>query len=219
MEDAPQASQEFFFSIAVNRLDANVRRGACIKAIGIVTPHRFFRAFEPLMQAALEECFQELLLPSATPSPSKHQAAAAGDTADLDSSAEGKEDENPTTTTSSSDDRERALASNEEAVARLLRRLNSTTIAANGTGDGASEVDGAPTSVPVLYVMRRRPRPRTPGLQPCSCGKRVSHFASHPQCLLLCPALAGRARRARTAQVSARSPKDAEAQGFDRGPS
>eukprot|EP00750_Incisomonas_marina_P033604 INCI9910.5.p1 GENE.INCI9910.5~~INCI9910.5.p1 ORF type:complete len:730 (+),score=110.56 INCI9910.5:446-2635(+) len=144
VEDVPQASQEFFFSIAVNRLDANVRRGACIKAIGIVTTHRFFRAFEPLMQSALDECFQELLLPSATPSPSKHQAESNAD-------AEGAEHKEEESYPTSSEERKRALASNEEAVARLLRKLNSTTIAADGTGDGASDAEGAPTSVPVLY--------------------------------------------------------------------
>ena len=194
VEDVPQASQEFFFSIAVNRLDANVRRGACIKAIGIVTTHRFFRAFEPLMQSALDECFQELLLPSATPSPSKHQAESNAD-------AEGAEHKEEESYPTSSEERKRALASNEEAVARLLRKLNSTTIAADGTGDGASDAEGAPTSVPVLYVVRRCRAP---------CWFQI-HIAFR-----FAPSPSGVSEMF-TFKVSTRSPQDAEAQGFDYG--
>jgi len=106
------STQVFFFSVALNRLDSSVRRGACIKAIGIVTTHRFFRVFEPFMKAALSGCFNEL--PSSHTSPTRQ--GEGGGPADAES------------------ERTRALNFNEKAVETLLHRLNATNVVAPGGG-------------------------------------------------------------------------------------
>lgn len=95
--------QEFFFSVAMNRLDSNVRRGSRIKAIGIITPHRFYSAFKPLIDSTLECCFNELELTKV-----------------------GEPVDNAVANTKSVENKARIL--NKQMIAQLLHKLNAITV-------------------------------------------------------------------------------------------
>ena len=47
----------FCFNIVRTKMDSSVRRGAIVKAMAIVTRHRYYHVFQPVLSAALEGFF------------------------------------------------------------------------------------------------------------------------------------------------------------------